>query len=144
MRLEIDESQAEVVRRIFTMASKGCSLKKIARVFNAERIAPPLQTAKTQDATECPTAIHTMLGRELYIGRVIWNRSRFVKRLGTNKRNRRPRPRKEWKVIERSELRIANDELWKSVRYRPVWTKEVYGRQNRDGLLNRTASSQYP
>lgn len=34
----------------------------------------------------CPTAIREMLRRDLYVGRVIWNRSRFTKVPGTNKR----------------------------------------------------------
>ena len=37
--------------------------------------------------------IHEMLRRERYVGRIIWNRSRFVKRPGTNKRVYRSRHR---------------------------------------------------
>jgi site-specific DNA recombinase len=79
----------------------------------------------------------------MYIGRVIWNRSRFVKSPGTNKRICRPRPRSEWRVIERPELRIVCDELWERVQARLAWTKKIYRQQTRSGLLNRTASSHY-
>ena len=84
-----------------------------------------------------------MLRREMYSGRVIWNRSRFVKSPGTNKRICRPRPQSEWRLIERPELRIVCNELWERVQARLAWTKKIYGQQTRNGLLNRTASSRY-
>src|SRR5258706_1542619 len=48
-----------------------------------------------QYATWCLTAIHEMLRRERYVGRVVWNSARFVKRPGSNKRVSRPRPKSE-------------------------------------------------
>jgi len=143
VRLEVNECEATIVRRVFEMAASGSSLKKIAKTLNQERISPPRPRAKKKDSTWCPTAIHAMLRREMYGGRVIWNRSRFVKSPGTNKRISRPRPRSEWRVIERPELRIVSDELWERVQARLAWTKRIYGQQTRNGLLNRAASSQY-
>jgi len=143
VKLEINESDAAIVRRIFEMAARGTSLKKIAKTLNAERIAPPRPRGKKENHTWCPTAIHAMLRREMYSGRVIWNRSRFVKSPGTNKRISRARPRSEWRVIERPELKIVCGELWERVQARLAWTKKIYGQQTRSGLLNRTASSQY-
>jgi site-specific DNA recombinase len=142
-KLEVNESEATIVGRIFEMAATGSSLKKIAKTLNLEKIAPPRPRAKKQNSTWCPTAIHAMLRREMYAGRVIWNRSRFVKSPGTNKRICRPRPRSEWRLIDRPELRIVSSELWERVQARLAWTKKIYGQQTRNGLLNRTASSQY-
>jgi site-specific DNA recombinase len=143
VKLEVEESEATTVRRIFEMAASGISLKKIAKTLNQERIAPPRPRAKKENPTWCPTAIHAMLRREMYAGRVIWNRSRFVKSPGTNKRISRPRPRSEWREIERPELRIVCSELWERVQTRLAWTKKIYGQQIRNGLLNRAASSRY-
>jgi site-specific DNA recombinase len=143
VRLEINESEAVVVRRIFEMAASGCALKKIAKTLNFEGISPPRPRANKKFPTWCPTAIHAMLRRDTYIGRVIWNRSRFMKSPGTNKRVRRLRPRSEWRIMDRPELRIVTDELWERVQSRLAWTNKVYGRQTRVGLLNRTASSPY-
>jgi len=84
-----------------------------------------------------------MLHRELYVGRVIWNQSRWVKAPGSNKRLRRPRPRAEWRVIERPELRIVNDDLWKRVHERQAWLKETYRTEKPAGLLNRAAVGRY-
>jgi site-specific DNA recombinase len=143
VKLEVNESEATIVRRIFEMAADGSSLKKIAKTLNLERISPPRPRAKKENSTWCPTAIHAMLRREMYAGRVIWNRSRFVKSPGTNRRICRPRPQSEWRVIERPELRIVSSELWERVQARLAWTKKLYGQQSPNGLLNRTASSQY-
>jgi site-specific DNA recombinase len=81
-----------------------------------------------------------MLRRELYVGRVIWNRSRFTKVPGTNRRVARPRPSSEWRISERPELRIISDELWQLVQAKNARMAKLYGGQHQ-GLLNRSASS---
>jgi site-specific DNA recombinase len=143
VRLVVDEAEATVVRRIFKMCADGLSLKTIAKTLNAEGVASPRPRAGRRYATWCPSAIREMIRRERYIGRIVWNRSRFVKRPGTNKRISRPRPRGEWRVLERSELQIVSDDLWSQVQGRLAHVKEVFGRGNRTGLLDRSASSPY-
>jgi len=140
VKLEIEEAEAEVMRRIFQMSANGASLKKIAYALNAEKIPAPWPRAATKHATWCPTAIREMLRRELYIGRVVWNRSRFIKVPGTNKRVARPRPKNEWRIVERPELRVVSDDLWQAVQARQATLQKLYGGQ-RQGLLNRSASS---
>ncbi len=139
VRLEIDERESAVVRRIFEMSAHGMSLKTIAATLNAEKVPPPRPRATSLHATWAPTAIREMLRRDLYSGRVIWNRSRFIKVPGTNKRVARPRPRSEWRMSERPELRIISEELWKAVQARQTRMQELYG--GRQGLFNRSASS---
>ena len=142
VRLEVNELEAPIVRRIFELSAAGSSLKSIAKVLNSENVAPPRGRRKHQPGGSwSPTAIREMLRRELYIGRVIWNRSRFVKRPGTNKRVQRPRPRQEWTVLERPELRMVADELWQAVQERLDFVKKTYGRRGPAGLLGRAASS---
>ncbi len=139
VRLEIDEREAAVVRRIFAMSAHGMSLKTIAATLNAEKVPPPRPRATSLHATWAPTAIREMLRRDLYSGRVIWNRSRFIKVPGTNKRVARPRPRSEWRMSDRPDLRIISDELWTAVQARKTRMQELYG--GRQGLFNRSASS---
>jgi DNA invertase Pin-like site-specific DNA recombinase len=139
VRLEIDDAEAAVVRRIFEMSASGMSLKAIATALNAEKVCPPRPRATAKHATWAPTAIREMLRRDLYIGRVIWNRSRFIKVPGTNKRVARPRPRSEWRTSERPDLRIIRDELWQAVQLRQTRMHQIYGGNH--GLLNRSASS---
>jgi hypothetical protein len=83
-----------------------------------------------------------MLRRELYAGQIIWNRSRFVKAPGTNKRLRRERPNNEWRIVERPELRIIDDALWTKVQKRiEIIAAQCKGKG--PGLYNRAASSPY-
>lgn len=83
-----------------------------------------------------------MLKCELYIGRRMWNQTRYVKTPGTNKRVARPRPRSEWIVQEMLELRIIGDDLWNRVQHRLDRLKEIYADSGRKPV-NRGASSAY-
>jgi site-specific DNA recombinase len=143
VRLEVYETEAATVRRIFEMAAAGASYRVIATTLNSESVAAPRPHARKGYATWCPTAIREMLRRELYIGRVVWNKSRWVKAPGTNRRLRRQRPEPEWRTAVRPELRIVSDELWLAVAERLELVKRLYGTQKRPGLLSRAVSSPY-
>jgi DNA invertase Pin-like site-specific DNA recombinase len=125
--LVINESEAAVVRRIFEMSADGQSLKTIAKTLNRECVPPPRPRAGNQYGTWCHTCIREMLRRDLYIGKVIWNSSRFVKTPGTNKRVRRARPESEWRVVSHPELRVVSDELWQHVQERQKTLMATYG-----------------
>jgi site-specific DNA recombinase len=139
---QINPGEAAIVQRIFEMAADGGSLKVIARKLNDEGVPSPRPRSGKQYATWCPTAIREMLRRELYAGQAIWNRSRFVKAPGTNKRLRRERPKNEWRIVERPELRIIDDALWTRVQQR-IETIAAQFKGKRPGLYNRAASSPY-
>ena len=117
--LEIDADAAEWVRWIFTRYAEGWSCQRIAAELNKLRVRSPRET------TWCVSALYGspakgsgVLNNELYVGRYIWNRSQWVKEPDTGKRQRIDRPRQEWQVIERPELRILSDELWQAARAR--------------------------
>ena len=78
VRWEVEREQATVVRRIFELAAEGRGLKDITKTLNAEGIAPPRPRAGRRPAW-CHNAIRAMLRNPLYIGKVIWNRDRFIK-----------------------------------------------------------------
>ena len=138
----INEAQAVVVRRIFEMSSQGLSFKKIAKALNSEGIEPP-QPRNAGLGTWCPTAIREMLKRELYRGWDVWNRTKFVKVPGTNKRRSRPRPQSEWKRRFDPALVIVSEELWERVQCR-LRSFEVSGRDGwKRGLLSRSVTSPY-
>ena len=65
VKLEVNELEAMIVRRIFEKAAIGTSLRKIAKTLNKERIVPPRPGTKNENLTWCPTAIHAMLRREM-------------------------------------------------------------------------------
>ncbi len=141
-RLRIDEEEAAIVRRIFEMSTAGFSLKRVAKQLNAEGVAPPRGTKKKTRPSWVYTAIREMLRRELYCGRIIWNRRKFKKRPGTNKRVSVPRPESEWVITDEPELRIVSDELWNRVQERRQITAEKHPGV-KPGLLHRAATVSY-
>jgi site-specific DNA recombinase len=124
----IDPVEARIVVKIFEMSASGMGLKKIAASLNNDSVPTSRPRAGKQYATWCPTAIRAMLRNELYIGRIVWNRTQFVRRPGTNKRTPRNRPRADWKIFESPDLRIISDELWRRVHDRQQRMLDVYGR----------------
>ena len=132
---EIDPVQAAVVRRIFVDYARGLSPKKIAEQLNLEKVPGPQGgawgTSTIHGNRERGTGI---LNNELYIGRQIWNRLRYVKDPATGKRISRLNPETDWVITEVPELRILDDDLWQAARNRqgalkskgtdvPVWDR---------------------
>ena len=117
-RLAVNAGEAEVIRRIFDMSANGQSLKTIAKTLNRECVPPPRPQSR-QSTFHMESKLHSrMLRRDLYIGKVIWNSSRFVKVPGTNKRVRRARPESEWRIVPHPELQIVDADVWKRVQDR--------------------------
>ncbi len=142
-RLRVNEHAALIVRRIFGMSAGGASLKTIAKTLNANGVRSPRSRDGRVDAGWCPTGIREMLHNERYIGRIVWNRSKFVKVPGTNRRVARARPESEWRTHCLPELRIMSDELWWQVQDRLRWLRENYKGNRGNGLLSRSADSKY-
>ncbi len=110
---EIDTDQADVVRRIFAEYAGGSAPRRIARLLNAEDIPGPrggLWNASTINGSR--QRRNGILNNELYLGRIIYNRQRFIKDPETGKRRSRLNPEHEWIVKEVPELRIVDDETW--------------------------------
>ena len=76
----------------------------------------------TRRPSRANAVLHTrrtgVLRNELYVGRLIWNRQRYVKDPKTGKRRARPNPESEWVVQEVPKLRILDDDLWNNVQER--------------------------
>jgi site-specific DNA recombinase len=142
-KLSVKESEASIVRRIFEMSADGAALKTIAKTLNSDRIPSPRARNGQAAGGWCPTGIREMLHNERYVGRIVWNRSRFVKVPGTNRRVARPRPESEWHCVAAPELRIVTDELWQGVQDRLRWLRESYRGSRTVGLTSRNASSKY-
>lgn len=53
-----------------------------------------------------------ILRNELYIGRLVWNRQRFLKDPETGKRIARMNPPERWVIEEVPDLQIIDQELW--------------------------------
>jgi site-specific DNA recombinase len=142
-KLVVSPSEATIVKRIFELSAGGHSLKAIARTLNAEHTPSPRARKDRVGGEWCPTAIREMLKNELYIGNVVWNRSKFVKVPGSNKRQRRPRPESEWLRASNPELAIVPAELWSAVRTRFASLPVIWGYPKSRGLAPRAMTTPY-
>jgi site-specific DNA recombinase len=66
-----------------------------------------------------------ILNNELYVGRLVWNRLRYVKDPDTGKRVSRPNPPSAWVTTAVPHLRIIDDELWEQVKARQIAMRRV-------------------
>jgi DNA invertase Pin-like site-specific DNA recombinase len=115
----VDESEAQTVREIFTSFAAGKSPRSIAYALNARGVPGP--SGKPWGASTIygnwrrGTGI---LNNELYVGRLVWNRQRFVKDPELGRRQARPNPESEWIVESVPALRIVDEALWAQVKSR--------------------------
>ena len=115
----IDEAEAAVVRRIFAAFATGKSPRTIARELNTERIPGPGGRPWSDTTIRGHSLRRTgILHNELYIGRLVWNKQRYVKEPSTGKRLARINPENEWIIQDVPELRIVDDDLWHCVQHR--------------------------
>ncbi|WP_166656100.1 recombinase family protein [Paraburkholderia sp. BL10I2N1] len=111
-RLEVDDAQAEIVREIFRHYALGESCQRIAAELDARGVRGP------RGGTWCVSALYGspakgagVLNNEHYVGRYVWNRSKWIKNPDTGKRERFIRPESEWQSVARPELCILDDDL---------------------------------
>lgn len=116
---EIDAAEANVVRRIFREFAAGIGPRTIARTLNEEGVPGPEGRLWSDTTIRSHVKRSTgLVNNELYVGRLIWNRLRYLKDPSTGKRVSRLNPETEWIVKDVPDLRIVDDELWQAVRAR--------------------------
>nr|WP_081762311.1 MULTISPECIES: recombinase family protein [Paracoccus] len=140
----INEFQAEVVRRIFRDYAAGKSAKTIAFALNKEGIpAPSGGDWGFSTINGNPKRGNGILNNEMYIGKIVWNRQRFVKDPNTGKRQARPNPEEEWVIQVAPELRILDDDLWNAVKARQEKNK-IARKENGEADLSRINTRRRP
>ncbi|QEU08381.1 recombinase family protein [Paracoccus yeei] len=140
----INEFQAEVVRRIFRDYAAGKSAKTIAFALNKEGIpAPSGGDWGFSTINGNPKRGNGILNNEMYVGKIVWNRQRFVKDPSTGKRQARPNPEEEWVIQEAPELRILDDDLWSAVKARQEKNK-IARKENGEADLSRINTRRRP
>lgn len=135
---EIEPAEAAIVERIFREYVAGVAPKAIAMRLNRDGVAGPF------GGTWSPSTVHGnskrgtgILNNELYVGRLIWNRLRYVKNPDTGKRISRLNPQAEWITKEIPSLRIVSDELWNAVKDRQSATRRTITRAGNIGFARR-------
>jgi site-specific DNA recombinase len=130
----IDQREAAVIRRIFLDYVNGLSPRAIATALNREGVEAPTGgkwgASTIYGNRERGTGI---LNNELYVGKLVWNRLRYIKDPETGKRVSRPNPESEVVRQDVPELRIVDQDLWNTVkelqgeynkRQAPLWTRK--------------------
>ncbi|KZE09148.1 MULTISPECIES: recombinase family protein [Sphingomonas] len=113
---EIDEDQAEIVRRIFREYADGRAPQAIAKALNAEGITPPRGTTWRQTTILGDRQRQNgMLNNRVYAGVLVHNRTSKVVNPTTRKTIIRPNPESEWIEQAAPDLRIVDDALWQRV-----------------------------
>ncbi len=116
---KINAAQAAIVTEIFQAYANGQSPKAIAADLNTRGIKGPTGKGWSQSTINGNRERGTgILNNELYIGRLIWNRLRYIKDPDTGKRVSRLNPESDWIIQEVPELAIIDQELWQAVKTR--------------------------
>ena len=115
----INAAEARVVERIFEMFAAGHSPRAIATALNADGILGPRGRVWRDTTIRGHHTRRTgILRNDLYVGRLVWNKQRYVKDPDTGKRLARPNPEAEWITEDVPALRIIDQALWDKVQER--------------------------
>jgi len=131
----INESDAEVVRRIFELAAAGWGTRRIAHQLNADRVPAPLPRRAGRPRAWAPSTIYAMLTRSLYRGEVVWNRSKKRDAWGIKRQS--ARDEQEWVRLDAPNLRIVPEPLWQTVQARLKTSRQSYLRATNGQLWGR-------
>jgi site-specific DNA recombinase len=116
---KINAIEAGIVRRIFNDYAAGTSPQAIAKQLNKENIPGPSGIAWGLSTIHGnPVRGNGILNNELYVGRLVWNRQRYIKDPESSKRVARPNPDVEWIPKEVAHLRIISTKLWEAAKSR--------------------------
>ncbi len=114
--LLIVESEALIVVEIYERYAAGETPRSIAADLNRRRVKPPRGSRWSASCIHGETARGSgILNNELYVGHIVWNKSRMVVNPNTGKRVSRRNDPAEWVRVEAEQLRIVSDLLWDAV-----------------------------
>ena len=71
-----------------------------------------------------------ILNNELYVGRLVWNRLRYIRDPDTGRRVSRLNPAAEWITSDVPHLRIVPDDLWQKAKVGQANTRKQYDRHD--------------
>lgn len=133
--LIVDEPAAQVVKRIFRLASEGVGYNKMAKIFREEKVLTPIAYFNLNNPDYWRkefdwhvTSIRAILNNEVYLGKLVYGKQRNKSMKSKEKvRN----PKEDWIVVENCHEPIITQELWDTVhkilnaKHRPAKAGEV-------------------
>jgi site-specific DNA recombinase len=115
----IEPGEAAIVRRIFEEFAGGDGPIAITKRLNAEGVAGPRGGAWTDGALRGHAKAQTgILRNELYAGRIVWNRRRWLKDPETGRRVARHNNDSALVFEDVPDLRIISPDLWERAQRR--------------------------
>ena len=138
-RRQIDEAEAAVVRRIFQDYAAGISPRTIAKRLNDEHVPGPSgrEWRGTQPSVARLAAAPGCSNNSVYVGRLEWNRTAYVKDPRTGRRVARVNKQELRETVEVLELRIIDYFLWQRVKGRQQEARIEMGKDEPGNALNR-------
>jgi len=119
-------NEAEVVRVIYIWYADGLGLRSIVHRLNEQGALAPLPRRADRPRGWSVSSLHAVLRRELYVGRVVWNKSAKRDRWGQKRATTRPAT--DWISYDAPELQIVSRELWQRVQHRLRQVRRNYTR----------------
>jgi DNA invertase Pin-like site-specific DNA recombinase len=143
-RVEINETEATVVRQIFELYAGGLGPRRIAAQLNGEGIPSPGSSwnrTTRRRAGWLASAIHGDVTRESgilncrrYIGIVTWGRTRWERSAADSSKRRARLNAKPLYEVTDERFRIIPQELWERVKARQARQRESLGARVRGKL----------
>jgi site-specific DNA recombinase len=103
--LEIEQGEAETVKRIFAWRLSGLGIMKIVRLLTAEGVPTRADLGGTISPKTrargvwSPSVVHRMLRAPTYVGRMAWNKRKYIE--PEEHKRRKPRNDKAPKTVSR-------------------------------------------
>jgi DNA invertase Pin-like site-specific DNA recombinase len=121
-KLEVCESEAAIVRRVFYLSYSGLNCSDVAMNLRCEEVPAP-GSSKSGPPRWNSKLVRRILKNPLYVGKVTWNKTSQIIHPKTGKRVKRKNPPAMWIVVNAPELRIVSSELWDRAQQRMKTTK---------------------
>jgi len=133
----INSDQAAVVHRVFELCAEGKGMVSIARLLNDNGLPAP-RNSQNRPVSWSPSSVRSLLFRRLYLGEIVWNKSK--KRNPWGIQQQRKRPEKDWIKIPAPHLQIVSEKEWKAAHDRLDATRATYLRGTNGELWGRPAT----
>lgn len=127
-----------MIQRIFQLCAAGKGMVSIARLLNDEKFQAP-RNSQGRRISWSPSSVRSLLFRRLYLGEVIYNKTK--KRNPWGIQQQRKRPESEWIKIPIPQLQIVSDAEWEAALNRLDATRSRYLRGTKGELWGRPASN---
>lgn len=114
---EINEAEAEVIRRVYREYAEGRKILEIVEGLNHDGIPAPAGGLWKRNAIMGGAAKQEgILRNEIYLGKLIANRHHVVRDPVTNRKRFVLNPESKWTKVDVPHLRIITDDQWAAVR----------------------------